>query len=240
MPGLVFPIELTLSQMGFRPDRPGIYKVVVTWTPSRTSRCGMGMGTLPKSELSLSLLSFSFQKSAKNNSLCFYRLRTLYKKPPRCVLLFSPVWNPTLQNRRNPFRLRGKIPLMPVRLLALDIAGPLLDTRWQLSDANRAAVAEATRRGIEVALVTGRRYDFAMPIANQLSCPLTMIVNNGALIRTADGETHLRHLLNKEIARNILEATKPWREGASVIFDRPVANQLMLESLPNDNSRRAA
>jgi Cof subfamily protein (haloacid dehalogenase superfamily) len=129
---------------------------------------------------------------------------------------------------------------MPVRLIALDIDGTLLDSRWQLSDANRAAVTEATRRGIEVALVTGRRYDFAMPVAHQLDCPITMIVNNGALIRTADGETHLRHLLDKEIARNVLEATKPWREGAAVIFDRPVANQLMLETLREEDSRRYA
>ena len=115
---------------------------------------------------------------------------------------------------------------MPVRLIALDIDGTLLDSRWQLSDANRAAVAEAARRGIEVALVTGRRYDFAMPIAQQFDCPLTMIVNNGALIRTADGETHLRHLLTQDVARSVLEATKPWREGAAVIFDRPRENQL--------------
>jgi len=104
---------------------------------------------------------------------------------------------------------------MPVRLIALDIDGTLLDSRWQLSEANRAAVAEATRRGIEVALVTGRRYDFAMPIAHQFSCPLTMIVNNGALIRTADGETQLRHLLDQSTARSVLAATKPWREGAA-------------------------
>lgn len=129
---------------------------------------------------------------------------------------------------------------MPVRLIALDIDGTLLDSRWQLSEANRAAVVEATRRGIEVTLVTGRRYDFAMPVAHQLDCPLTMIVNNGALIRTADGETHLRHLLSLDTARSVLEATKPWREGAAVIFDRPRENQLMLESLREDDTIRFA
>jgi Cof subfamily protein (haloacid dehalogenase superfamily) len=129
---------------------------------------------------------------------------------------------------------------MPVRLIALDIDGTLLDSRWQLPAANRVAIVEATRRGIEVALVTGRRYDFAMPVAQQLECPLTMIVNNGALIRTADGKTHLRHLLAQDVARSVLEATKPWREGAAVIFDRPMANQIMLESLREDDSIRYA
>jgi len=39
LPGLVFSVELTLSQMGFRPDRPGVYKVVATWSPSVNGVC---------------------------------------------------------------------------------------------------------------------------------------------------------------------------------------------------------
>src|SRR5437667_6625109 len=129
---------------------------------------------------------------------------------------------------------------MAVRLIALDIDGTLLDSRWQLPEANRAAIAEATRRGIEVALVTGRRYDFAMPVARKLDAPLIMIVNNGALIRSKEGRTHLRHLLPQSIARQVLELTKPWREGAAVIFDRPLQNQLMLEVPDPDDSMRYA
>src|SRR5580698_3254582 len=124
---------------------------------------------------------------------------------------------------------------MPVRLIALDIDGTLLDSRWKLSEANRTAVSEATRRGIEVALVTGRRYDFAMPIAREIDSPLTMIVSNGALVRTVGGETHVRHLLPLGTARRILDATKPWREGTGVVFDRPRENQVMLEFLETDD-----
>jgi len=129
---------------------------------------------------------------------------------------------------------------MGVRLIALDIDGTLLDSQWQLPEANRAAIAEATQRGIEVALVTGRRYDFAMPVARRLDSPLTMIVNNGALIRSKDGQTHLRHLLPVETAKRVLELTLPWRDGAAVIFDRPLAKQIMLELLDPDDSLRYA
>src|SRR6267378_3624830 len=128
---------------------------------------------------------------------------------------------------------------MAVRLIALDIDGTLLDTRWQLPEANRAAIAEATRRGIEVALVTGRRYDFAMPIALQLGSPLTMIVSNGAVIRTQDGQTHLRHLLPRETARRVLEITRPWRDSTAVIFDRPAEN-VILEVFATDDPIRSA
>src|SRR2546422_10057852 len=99
---------------------------------------------------------------------------------------------------------------MAVRLIALDIDGTLRDSRWEVSEANRAAIAGATRRGIEVALVTGRRYDFAMPVAQKLDCPLTMIVNNGALIRSKEGRTHLRHLLRSEERRVGKECRSRW------------------------------
>jgi Cof subfamily protein (haloacid dehalogenase superfamily) len=129
---------------------------------------------------------------------------------------------------------------MPIRLIALDIDGTLLNSRWEVSPANRAAIAEASRRGIEVALVTGRRYDFAMLVVRQIESPLTMIVNNGAMVRTNDGLTQLRHLLRKETARRVLQSTKSWREAASVVFDRPKSNQVILESIRWDDSVRSA
>jgi Cof subfamily protein (haloacid dehalogenase superfamily) len=127
---------------------------------------------------------------------------------------------------------------MAVRLIALDIDGTLLDSRWQVSEVNRAAIAEATRRGIEVALVTGRRYDFALPVARKIDSPVTMIVNNGALIRTQDGQTHLRHLLPRATAERVLHMTLPWRDGTAVVFDRPRENQVMLETFNWDDPNR--
>jgi Cof subfamily protein (haloacid dehalogenase superfamily) len=129
---------------------------------------------------------------------------------------------------------------MAIRLIALDIDGTLLDSHWHLPEANRAAIAEATRRGIEVALVTGRRYDFALPVAHKLDSPLTMIVNNGALIRSKEGRTHLRHLLPRNTSERVLQLTRPWRDGAAVVFDRPRENQVMLEVLDPDDSLRYA
>jgi hypothetical protein len=129
---------------------------------------------------------------------------------------------------------------MPIRLIALDIDGTLLNSRWEVSPANRAAIGEATKRGIEVALVTGRRYDFAMLAASQIESPLTMIVNNGAMVRTKDGLTQLRHLLPRDTALRVLQHTKTWRDTASVVFDRQKTNQVMLESIRWDDSLRSA
>jgi Cof subfamily protein (haloacid dehalogenase superfamily) len=127
---------------------------------------------------------------------------------------------------------------MPIRFIALDIDGTLLNSRFEVSAANRQAIEGATERGVEVALVTGRRYDFAMPVARQIDAPLTMIVNNGALVRTKQGETLLRRLLPREVAREVIRATEPWRPATIVVFDRPQANQMILESINWDDPKR--
>jgi Cof subfamily protein (haloacid dehalogenase superfamily) len=120
---------------------------------------------------------------------------------------------------------------MPVRLIALDIDGTLLDDESRLPEINRKAVADASARGIEIALVTGRRYDFAMPIARQFPCPLTMIVNNGALVKSSSGETQSVRLLQREVALRVLNSTPDFREMSSVCFNRPRENQLIFENI---------
>lgn len=129
---------------------------------------------------------------------------------------------------------------MAIRLIALDIDGTLLDSASRVSTLNRQAVEAAVGRGMEVALVTGRRYDFALPIARQMKCPLTMIVNNGALVRTKDGDTHLRHLLPRATAREVLRGMPEFRSGAAIVFDRPQANQVIYEKIDWEDPARKA
>lgn len=120
---------------------------------------------------------------------------------------------------------------MAIRLIAMDIDGTLLDNRHELPDDNRDAILEAYSRGVEIVLVTGRRFDFARPIAERIPCELALIINNGALIKSKAGETHLRHLLPREIAREVLRATHEFRSGAAVCFDRLRENQLIFERI---------
>ena len=118
-----------------------------------------------------------------------------------------------------------------IRLVAIDIDGTLLDSRWQLPDANRDAIGAAVDAGVEVALVTGRRYDFARPIIDLLPCRVTAIVSNGAIVRSPAGDTHLRRLLSRAVARDVLAATPAYRDGAALIFDRPRDGQVVFERI---------
>ena len=74
-----------------------------------------------------------------------------------------------------------------IRLLAIDIDGTLLDSRGRLPDAHRDALVEASARGIEIALVTGRSFHFTHAVIDLLPIPLTLIVNNGAVVKRKNG-----------------------------------------------------
>jgi Cof subfamily protein (haloacid dehalogenase superfamily) len=127
-----------------------------------------------------------------------------------------------------------------IRLIALDIDGTLLDSQWQVPEVNRDAIRRATDAGIEVALVTGRRFDFAKPVIDQIDAPLTLIVSGGALVKRRNGETIVRHMLSAEVARAVVEATRDFRDAAALVFDRPKAAQVVHERLDvRDPHRRS-
>ena len=82
------------------------------------------------------------------------------------------------------------------------------------------------------------------PIARQIAnplAPLTMIVNNGALVKSSnDGTTYLRRLLPLETALEVLRLMPDFRRDAAVVFDRPRANQVVYEHLDWNDPRRTA
>jgi len=113
----------------------------------------------------------------------------------------------------------------------MDIDGTLLDSRSQLPSQNAEAVADAASAGIEIVIVTGRRFHSARLIAEQLPCETKLIVSNGALVKSMSGQTHLRTLLPAETARRVLDATEQFRPMSAVIFDRPAEGQVVFERI---------
>jgi len=127
-----------------------------------------------------------------------------------------------------------------IRLIGIDVDGTLLDTRGQIPQANIDAVHDAVRAGIHVALVTGRSYPFVRPIAEPLPATMTLIVSNGAVERAMDGSRLARRLLDRHIARAVLEATRPFRDAAALVFDRDADRQVMFETMDWEHPGRKA
>jgi Cof subfamily protein (haloacid dehalogenase superfamily) len=124
---------------------------------------------------------------------------------------------------------------LPIRLVALDIDGTLLDSSGHIPGDNVDALRRASAAGVEIVLATGRRFDFARPIFEQLPGPLTLIVSNGAVIRASTGEVLVKHLLPTAVARSILQAFPEHRERAALLFDRPLAGQIVYERVNWDH-----
>src|SRR3989442_15575450 len=122
-----------------------------------------------------------------------------------------------------------------IRLIGVDVDGTLLDSRGRMPDENRDAIHEAVARGVHVALVTGRSYPFARPVADPLPPEVTLIVSNGAIERTTDGTTLARRLLPRDVARQVLHSTRRFRECAALIFDRDEERQFVFETMDWQN-----
>ncbi|HZD32658.1 MAG TPA: Cof-type HAD-IIB family hydrolase [Candidatus Angelobacter sp.] len=118
----------------------------------------------------------------------------------------------------------------PIRLIAIDIDGTLLNSKVQLSDENRDALRRAHQAGIEIVLGTGRRHDFAMPIAASLGFDLWLLSSNGAVTRSTRGETFHCDFLPKATAIKLALALRKYRNYMVLTFDRPGIGAIVCEN----------
>lgn len=119
--------------------------------------------------------------------------------------------------------------MTPIRLVAIDIDGTLLDPHFQVSQRNLAALRSAHQSGMRILLATGRRHDFALPVAQELGIPVWLISSNGALVRSSSGETFCDDFLPVTTARKVIEHMDEFRPNAVVTFDRQGHDCLILE-----------
>jgi hypothetical protein len=116
-----------------------------------------------------------------------------------------------------------------IRLLVTDIDGTLLNPSFRISEVDRSALHAAHESGITIILATGRRHDYALPVAQELGVPVWMISSNGALIRSSSGETFYADRLPASTARKLISYMDAFRGHAVLTFDRPAQGALVLE-----------
>jgi 5-amino-6-(5-phospho-D-ribitylamino)uracil phosphatase len=130
---------------------------------------------------------------------------------------------------------------MPIRLLALDLDGTLLNSRGELTEHNRAAIQKARERGVCVALATGRRFRDARPVAAELGLDAPVISHNGALTKHARSlETVAVFPLPLPAAFQALQVGRDAGAGALVSDDHEGLGILVYDALSRDNPALAA
>jgi Cof subfamily protein (haloacid dehalogenase superfamily) len=127
----------------------------------------------------------------------------------------------------------------PVRLVAIDMDGTLLPSFSQsISPRAARALNSAQAAGITVAIATGRRTAYTVPLVEEmgLRANTPLITSNGAVIRTLGGEPiELRHM-EARVARGLCGLLRGF--GAVVFtFDRSGRGELVLEDLPMAEGR---
>ena len=127
---------------------------------------------------------------------------------------------------------------MALKWIAADIDGTILDSSSRLPSGNVTAIRRARDRGVEVVLVTGRRYGAAVWIAEALGVSSPLIVNNGAMIVCPTRSRRMaRWFLAPEIATAILSATSGYTHCTVLHKDRPAAGQMVVCSRPRTNGQ---
>ena len=127
----------------------------------------------------------------------------------------------------------------PIRLVAIDMDGTLLPTFAQtVSPRTAKALRAAQQAGIIVAIATGRRTNYTVPLLDGLGlrADTPLLTSNGAVTRTLGGEPIDRCQLPAQVARGLCGLLREF--GAVVFtFDRPGRGELVLEDLDQANGR---
>lgn len=125
---------------------------------------------------------------------------------------------------------------MAIRLLALDLDGTLLNSRGEPSERNLRAISAARALGVRVALVTGRRFRDARPLALELGLDVPVISHNGALTKHARTlETVAVRLLPLEAARAVLDVGRAAGADALVSDDAEGPGVLVYDHMSDNN-----
>jgi Cof subfamily protein (haloacid dehalogenase superfamily) len=106
-------------------------------------------------------------------------------------------------------------PVLPIRLIALDIDGTIIGDDHEIGERTRNAVRAAMERDVAVSLVTGRMVSSAMRFARELGLTAPLVGYQGGLIRAIPepesrrlGELLLHTPLPADAARRILAWTR--------------------------------
>ena len=119
----------------------------------------------------------------------------------------------------------------PIRLIAIDIDGTLLDSKFQVSQANLDALRRAHEVGHRsIVLGTGRRHQFALPIAESLGFDLWSSARMAPSPARPRGELFHQDLLPQATAIQLCRHMREFRNYMVITFDREGMGAIVCEN----------
>lgn len=125
-----------------------------------------------------------------------------------------------------------------VRLLVLDIDGTIRDKSNRIRDSVAGAIESAKRRGVAIAIATGRSYQCSLHTYDLIGSTLPLICYEGALIREpATGVVHRHWHLQPHVAAQLLDHTELLSRSGRVSVHFYIEDNLYASNL-NDASMK--
>ena len=88
-----------------------------------------------------------------------------------------------MRRHGGPFVPRSVAPVLPIRMVAIDIDGTLVGDDLVIRERTRTAISSAVRHGVRVSLATGRMVTSAVPIARFLGLRDPIVGAQGGIVR---------------------------------------------------------
>ena len=125
---------------------------------------------------------------------------------------------------------------MPIKLLALDIDGTLLTPLGELTPRTSSAINRARQSGVQILLVTGRRFNSAREVIQRLELDVPLVSHNGALTKNIETlETIDYHPLGTEIARAIIGVGREYGADMICCDDPDGLGRMVIEGVSEGN-----
>lgn len=95
-----------------------------------------------------------------------------------------------------------------IKLIAVDLDDTLLNSQVQISEENKKVIKECQEQGIHFTFATGRMFRAAVNFAKEVKLDLPLITYQGALVKTIAEEEIQHHVIEKEVAVEVIEFLK--------------------------------
>jgi len=110
---------------------------------------------------------------------------------------------------------------MPIKLIALDIDGTIMDKRFQISDRVKKTILRAINSGIYVVIATGRMYSATVPIAAGLGIVTPLITYQGSMVKEfyEKDDILLHYDVSPDLSKKILDELRKFDVQINLYLD---------------------
>lgn len=96
------------------------------------------------------------------------------------------------------------LPTPPIKLIAIDLDGTLLNTNHEMTERTEKALKAAIAQGVKVIIATGKTLSAAQHLLKRLGNNTAGIFNQGTITFNSDGSIHSQQIIDTMIARQVI------------------------------------